>query len=280
LLASLPFLLLIASVPAAEWLYAVLALLGAGAYFGIVIHLGREALTAWTIVVAFAVWALAFAIARLKPKVCPWLRLPILGFEFPFYQASILLGAVVIGLRLDDVLHLGRPWFARPWAPACLALLSLLMLRPYPRRAWVDGFVLFASLAIVSLLAPSSPMGWIVAALAFALLWRLAEWAIGPVQVRVCERLGIGFVRASDALHEWSLMLLVLGGAPLALRVVLAVAGAALGVPDPWLSGGLSEWWAGLIALLLLGANADAAGRALGRAWASEILHGTITLLL
>ena len=110
----------------------------------------------------------------------------------------------------------GSPWSAQPWVPAGLAILALLMLKPYPHRGWVDGFVGSVELAVISLCQPGldSPMAWALGALALALLWRIVQWAAAPAQEMACHRLGIAFVDLGEIVSEWSIGLLAIGALP------------------------------------------------------------------
>ncbi len=265
LLASVPFLLLIKSLPGAGWLYPALALAALSGMFLIRDHWAVPALIPWAIVAAFIDWGLGLSLWRWKSRICRQLGLPDdRGYEYPPYHAAIALGALAIGLRLDAILRVGERWWGQPWVPAGLAVLALLMLKPYLHRGWVDGFIGLMSCAVMSLCGPGldSPMTWGLAALTLAILWRVVEWAVEPSQETACHRLGIRFLDLGAIASEWSIGLLAGGALPLLVRITAAVLAVTFGMPDPLPAIGAIEWWEGVVAILLFGANLDLSARA------------------
>ena len=220
---------------------------------------------------------------RWKPWVCQRLGHPHdLRLEFPPYHAAIVLAAASIGLRLDAILRLGEAWSARPWVPAALAVLSLLMLKPYPYRGWVDGFAGLLSLAVPSSSGPGldNPMAWVLVVLTVALLWRVAQWGASPEQEAICRRLGIRFEDVAKVLGEWSTGLLLVAAWPRVSLIGTAVLAGSLGTPDFLVANRPIAWWEGLVAILLFGANLDVAGRAHFGVSPPLGPHVTATLLL
>jgi hypothetical protein len=283
LLASVPFLLLIKSVPASDWLYPALALVAASGTFKALDRWGEASLVPLTVASAFSCWAIGLALWRWKSRVCRGLGLQEdLPYESPLYHSAMAMGLAAIGLRLDAILRLGDSWSSRPWVPAALGVLSLLMLKPYPGRGWVDGFIGLMSLALFAMtLAGSVAMiSWVLAALSLALLWRMGEWLAVRFQEQVCRSLGIDFDRVATPLREWSFGLLALATLPLTLRIVVSVLSATLGLENSLPAVTSSGWWAAMVAILLFGANLDLARRTLGGKWAPVGPHVTATFLL
>ena len=282
LFASVPLLLLIKSVPSELWLYAILLVDGAAAYGRFADRLGFEGQAVWAIAAAFAMWGLGLALQRGGPMACARLRLPALRLERPPFELVMLGASAAIGLRIAGVLGLGQPWWAGVWLPSALAVLSLLMLRPYPMRGWVDGFVALACFAIVSAAAPALSLanGWLVLILVLALLWRAVQWVVAPVQAGVCRRLGIGFDGLSNVADEWSIGLIGVASLGLA-AILLPILGAVpLGPSGAWVAQTSASWWTGLAAVLLLWANLDLAARTHARIGPRVLAFAMITLLV
>ena len=235
LLASVPFLLLIQSRPRAGWLYPALGLMVASSAFAIVHRWGPDALMPASVAGAFVLWGLGLAIWRWKPALCRRLRLvEDLGYEFPPYHAAMALGATALGLWLDTIFQGRGSWSSGAWVPAAVAVLSLLMLKPYPHRGWVDGFAGLMSLAVLAACGASltNPLAWALVVLSLALLWRMAQWVASPLEEGVRQRLGIGFAGVADVLGLWSLGLLAAGTLPLVVRLGGSVLATTLGVHD------------------------------------------------
>ena len=205
----------------------------------------------WAVASAFAAWGLGLTPGRWKPHLCLRLGLPAgLGYEYPPYHAAMALGAVVLGLRFDSISGSGEPWWARPWVPAALAVLVLLMLKLYPHRGWIDGFIGLLSGAVITLCGPGldSFMAWGLVILILALLWRTIQWAAAPRQEAACQHLGIPFVHLGGVASEWSLGLLAAAALPLFVRITRpAVLSWRSGCPIPCRrpmrsSGGKASW--------------------------------------
>jgi tetratricopeptide (TPR) repeat protein len=282
LLAALPFLLVVKSLPAAEWLYAVLAIVAASATFAIVRGPGFDALIPAAVVGAFACWALGLLVRRAKPAACDRLGLPALGYEFPPFHMAAALGLAAMALRADAVLRLGQAWSGSAWLPLALAALSLLMLVPHPHRGWVDGFVALASFGVLCPCAGAlrSPMAWLLAVLALAVLWNLVGRGFARVLGEDRRRWGVDLGPLPIVIEQWSLGLGVLAAGPLVVHVVSTTLAVAGGAPVALFEVGAEAWWEGVLALLLLGVFAELAGRDVDAAWARLIPHATLTLLV
>jgi hypothetical protein len=283
LLASVPFLLLIRSRPTERWLYPAVGLVLASATFAVFGRLGFEGLAPGAIVAAFACWCLGMVLARWTPRMCARLGLPIsLRLESPAYHVAMFLGVVVIALRLGAVVLRGEPWSSSPWAPAALAVLALLMVKPYPVRDWVDGFAGLMTLAAVLTCGPflGTATAWGLLAMALALVWRTGAWGASRSEDRVCRLLAISYRGTPCVLGQWSIGLLALGVVPTAFHVGGAVLSATFGLPDLGALTASQDWWTGLAAILLLGLNLELTYRAdFGEgAWLGR--HPAITLLL
>ena len=282
LLASVPFLLLIKSLPRPEWLYPALGLMLASAGFAILPRWGESGLMTAAVVTGFAAWGLGWVFWRYAPSICRTLRLPEgRGYELPPYHAAMALGVAALGLGLNRSIMPGLSLPTLAWVPASVGVLALLMLKPYPGRGWVDGFVGLMSLAALALLAPQlmHPMTCGLVLLTLSLIWRMAEWGALPTQDVVCRRLGLGFNAVGEVLGQWALGLLVIGSLPLVLRIAPSVAAATFGLADSLPETTHLEWWTGLVAILLFGANLDLARRAVKFNVAIG-LHATTTALL
>ncbi len=282
LLASLPFLLLIKSLPAAEWLYPALGSLLASAYFAVMIRWGYAGLVPSFVAIAFASWTLGLALWRWKPTVCRRLGLSEdLKLEFPFYHVAMGLGALTLILRLDAILQTGGSWSESLWVPAAVGVLSLLMIKPYPHRGWVDGFVGLLGLSVVAACSSGliSPMSWALLGMILALLWRMVERAAVPSQEEICRRLGVGFDRINEVAHQWSMGLLAVAALPLFARVGTSVLATIFGGPDPFGATTSLEWYEGLLAVLLFGANVEWTLRAMGESNRIS-LHAMATLMI
>ena len=260
LLASVPFLLLIQSRPSVGWLYPALGLMVASSAFAIVHRRGPDALMPASVTGGFVLWVLGLTIWRWKPALCRRLRLAEgLGFEFPAHHAAMALGVTSLGFWIDTVVHGQGSWWSGAWVPASVAVLSLLMIKAYPGRGWVDGFAGLMSLAVMAACGANltNPLAWALAVLTLALLWRMAQWVISPLEEGARDRLGIGFGGVADVLGLWSLGLLAAGMLPLVMRIGGLVLFTTLGVHDASPSMTSIEWWEGLPAILLFGANLD-----------------------
>ncbi len=278
-LASVPFLLLLNASPAAGWLYPALGLMVASGAVAASDRWGTRSLTPGAVGAAFGSWGLGLALARWKPGARRRPGRPVgLAYEAPPLHAAMVLGAAALGLRLDAVISLGEPWTASPWVPAAVGVLSLLMLKPYPARGWADGFVFLMSTSAVLArgVRLDSPMSWGLAVLTLALAWRAAGRGAAGAVVR--RRLGVGFDRLPESCDQWSLGLMALGAVPVAARVVGATLAGTVGalVLDPPPSP--IEWREGLVAVLLLEANREWAGRAAPGAWSRYGWHATALL--
>ena len=265
LLASVPFLLLVERRPAAVWLYPALALIGSSGAFAVADRWGFSGLMPYTVAAAFMSWGLGLAVWHWRPWLCRRLGPPVdLGYEFPPSHATLALGAAALLLRLVAIGGLGELWSEKPWVPAAIAVLSLLMLKPYPHRGWIDGFVGLMSLAAIASCGRelNSPMAWALAGMTLALFWRAVQWGAPPAQGALGQWLGAWFVDVAEIVSQWSAGLLLAAMLPMVMRIGSALLAVTLGVPDFLPPTSPLEWLEGLVALLLLGANLDLADRA------------------
>ena len=76
-------------------------------------------------------------IQRHKPALCRRLGLSPLPYEFPLFHSSIVVAIIALVLRIDLSVGQGVAWTAHGWLALALAVLSLVMLRAYPRRECV-----------------------------------------------------------------------------------------------------------------------------------------------
>jgi len=282
LLASLPFLLLIKSVPRPFWLYPALGLVAASVAFAAYSRWGEGGVMASAVVAGFAAWGIGWVLERWTAQICKVVRLPI-GFRYerPSYHWAIALGLSALGVCLDRVIDHNIPIASQAWVPAVVGVLSLLMLRPFPGRWWVDGFIGLASVSGLASVAPqwAQPMTVGLVLLTLALVWRMAQWGALPVESAAARRLGIGFDGFAEVLGQWALGLLAIGVIPLVLRLGVTVPAATWGTLDSLPVTTSLEWWSGLVAILLLGANLDLARRT--SPFPVTIgLHATATMLL
>ncbi len=181
LLAAVGFLLTVKSLSRAEWLYAVVASLGAACYFRWLIAMPPMGVAGFAMGSAFGLWAIGVMIQRSKPALCDRLRIPPLDYEYRLFHTSILTGLIALVLRVSLSLYRDVPWTAHSWFPVGLSALSILMLRAYPRREWVHAGLAFLVCGVVSAIAPSLTstcwlaMAGMIAALGLAMLERVVR---------------------------------------------------------------------------------------------------------
>jgi hypothetical protein len=252
-LAAVAFLLTVKSLPRVEWLYAVVACLGAACYFRWLSGMTPGGLMASAMVGAFGLWAVGVLVQRSRAGLCERLGLRPLAYEFPLFHSAIAAGSIALAIRGSLSGYAGAPWTAYAWLPLSLSMLALLMPRAYARREWVHACLVFLVYGIVSAVSPSltSMASVALAGMAMALVLLLLEQAMRPHEHAICDRLGVVDVGYLGVVRAWSAALF---GVMIALAVAIVLWGMALAYGmGPW-SGWQSapaDWWMVLIALVL-----------------------------
>ncbi|MGO9913696.1 MAG: hypothetical protein ACLQIB_03135 [Isosphaeraceae bacterium] len=255
LLIGASFLLTVKSLPRAEWLYGTIAAWLAACYFRWLAGPLRIELAGWAMLCAFVVWAIGMLVQRCKPALGRRLALRPLDYEFPFVHSSMLLGLIALAIRVELTVEAAVSWRACVWLPLCLALLALLMLRPYPHRNWLHLSLAFLAWSVVVLIVPSltAVCFLALAGMVLALGLLLAERAIRPVQPALCARLGVKEAGYLAVVQGWSSALFGLGCCAALTIVIAEVCGSILGQDTLRLHLAARDWWAMLATLGLLG---------------------------
>jgi tetratricopeptide (TPR) repeat protein len=267
LLAAVAFLLTVKSLSRAEWLYAVVAAVGSACYLRWLAAMPPMGVVGFAMGSAFGLWAIGVMIQRSKPALCAGLRLRPLDYEYRLFHSSIAVGVIALAVRVS--LSLGRdvPWTAYPWFPLGLSVLSVLMLRAYPRREWVHAGLAFLVWSVVAAITPSLTsacwlaMAGTVAALGLAMM----ERAIRSHEATICDRLGVIDAGYAPVVRGWASVLFGVA-AVLTIGIVLNGMGAAMiGYRSVVVAATVADWWIllatiGLTAVFLAIENADAEG--------------------
>ncbi len=194
-------------------------------------------------------------IQRHRASLCRTLGLKTLGYEFPLFHFAIGLALVSILLRLELSTRNETPYTAHAWLPLSLSVLSLVILRAYPRRACVHASLAFLTWSAVATLAPSLTsvcfLTFAVAALGLVLVW--LERLLRAREPALCAHLGIVDAGYSSVVNGWSWALF-----GLAMAVAIVVIGGsmsqALVGQGPALAVAPADWWAMLATLGVFGA--------------------------
>jgi tetratricopeptide (TPR) repeat protein len=252
-LAALAFLLTVKSLPRVEWLYGVVACLGATYYFRWLSGMTPSGLMASAMAGAFGLWTVGVLVQRCRPSLCERLGLRPLGYESPLFHSTIAAALIALAIRGSLSWNAGIPWTAYAWLPLSLSVLAVLMPRAYPRREWVHASLAFLVFGVVSAVSPSlSSMAAVaLAGMTLAMVLFLLEQAIRSREHAICDRLGVVDVGYLGVVRAWSVALF---GAMMALTIAIVLWGIAaaygLGPWSGWLSA-TSEWWMVFIALVL-----------------------------
>jgi tetratricopeptide (TPR) repeat protein len=265
-LVGIACLLMIKGLPAVEWIYAAAAAFGVAIYFGFLAD-ANVIRGIWAAVFAtFFLWLTAAAAQRGRLWLCRRLGLEDLKYDVALYNSALVAMALGIALRFEATFRLGAAWDAYPGLPLALAILSLLMLRPYAHRLWVDaavGLLTFSTVAIAHpwIVGPH----WLAFASATSLAWLAAYGILRLVEGPYCERFGFRQRDLARVLEHWSLGLFAVASSAVALWVGAAM--IATIVPD-WARGfEFRTGWSGVfLALVLVVIYLDVASRSSKRA--------------
>ncbi len=267
-MAALAFLLTVKSLARAEWLYGVVAALGAACYFRWLATMPVIGVVGFAMSSAFVLWAVGVLIQRSKAALCARLGLRPLAYESPLFHASIVAGLIALALRIGLSVDRAIAWTAHPWLPLALSLLSIAMLRAYPRRECVHVGLTFLVWSVVAVIAPSLTSGsalamaGMVLALGLSMLERVAR----SHEARVCARLGVVDAGYVPVVRNWALVLFGVA-AVLAIGIVLGGMGAAMMGQGPFgVNSTTADWWIllatlGLASFFLVIEGADPEGR-------------------
>jgi len=261
-LVSVSALLTVKSLPRTEWLYGATAALLAACYMRWLRTVTRTELIGWAIVAAFGLWGTAFLIQRHKQAICRRLGLSSLPYEFPLFHSSIVVAIVALLLRFDLSVGQGVAFSAHGWLTTALSVLSLVMLRAYPRRECVHVSLAFLTWSIVTAVTPSlTPvsflaLGGILSALGYLMIERL----LGPHEPAICDRFGVIDAGYAPVVRDWALSCFSLA-AGLAVLVVVVETSRAIQGPV-WIDFGFAQmdWWVILATLALAGVFLAALG--------------------
>jgi tetratricopeptide (TPR) repeat protein len=243
--AALAFLLTVKSLARAEWLYGVVAALGAACYLRWLATMPAIGVIGFVTASAFALWAVGVLIQRSKAALCARLALRPLDYEYPLFHASIAAGLIALMLRVPLSLDHVIAWTAHPWLPLGLSVLSILMLRAYPRREWVHAGLAFLAWSVVAVIAPSLTSGSSLAMAGMALTLGLSmlERVARPHEATVCARLGVVDAGYVPVVRNWALVLFGMA-AVLAIGIVIGGMGAAMLGHEPFrMSSSTADWW-------------------------------------
>jgi tetratricopeptide (TPR) repeat protein len=252
-LAAAGFLLTVKSLPRSEWLYAVVACLGAAGYFRWLSGMTPTGLMTAALIAAFGLWIVAVVVERSRDRLCERLALRPLAYESPIFHSSVAAGLIAVGLRAYLSWDTGAGWSAYAWCPLALSALALLMVKPYPRAECVHLSLAFLTYGIVSAVSPSlgslSPVALAVMALALGLC--LLELTIRSHESAICQRLGIRDAGYAGVVRGWSGALFAVAITGAALIVFWGMA-ASFGAPvtSGWKSQPV-DWWLLLAALVV-----------------------------
>ncbi|MFI5459899.1 MAG: tetratricopeptide repeat protein [Isosphaerales bacterium] len=255
-LVGVSFLLTVKSLPRAEWLYATVAALGAACYFRWLSQLSRIELIGCLTLAAFGLWALGVLIQRYKPPLCRRLGLSPLSYEFPLFHSSIVAALIGLVIRVDLSVEQSIDWTLHGWFPLALALLSLVMLRAYPRRECVHTSLAFLTWSVVAAIVPSlTPMCFLtLAGLLMALGLLLLERVVRPHVPAFCVRVGVIDAGYGSVVRGWALAMFGLATSLAIFVVVGEMSLTNFGQVPAGLARTSADWWAMTATLGLVGA--------------------------
>ena len=154
-LVGVSFLLTVKSLPRVEWLHAALGAWAVACYWRWLDQLAWLQLMEVALAAAFVVWRLGVLVQRYKPHLCRAIGLESLGYEFPLFHAAIALGFLSLLIRIGLSSGWGASYAAYAWFPLGLSVLSLFMLRAYPRRECVHASLAFLTWGVGTIFVPS-----------------------------------------------------------------------------------------------------------------------------
>ncbi len=261
-LAGVSFLLTVKSLPRVEWLYAVVACLGAACYFRWLSGMTPSGLMASALIAAFALWTVAVLVARSRAGLCERLGLRPLAYESPIFHTSVAAAVIAVAIRTWSSVYAGAGWAADPWCPLALSILALLMVKAYPRGECVHLSLAFLTYGIVSAVSPTltslSAVAIAVMGLAFGLY--LLELTLRSHERAICHRLGVRDAGYVAVVRGWSG---VLFGVAMAGATAIVFWGMAdsfgFDVSTGWGSRA-ADWWLLLAALVVAGGYLTLAG--------------------
>ena len=261
-LVGVSFLLAVRCLPRTLWLYGSVAAVAAACYFRWLSHSSQLELIASATPAAFVLWSLGVLIQRDKALLCSRLGLRPLAYEFPLFHSAMVAGSVALLLRIALSSGQDIAWTAHGWLPLGLAVLSLLMLRAYPRRECVHASLAFLAWCAAAAIVPSVTAVCLLALagiiLAIALL--AIERVVRPIEPAVCARLGVIDAGYAPVVQGWASALFGLTASLVFLVVVAEMGAAIFGLQVATLGISVADWWSMLAVILLLGAFLVMAG--------------------
>jgi hypothetical protein len=252
-MASTVFLLGVKSLPRVEWLYPAVACLVASSYHLWLSRMTPAGLMAAVMGGAFALWALGVLVQRSRGRVCHWLGLRPLGYEYPLFHSSMAMGLIAAAIRVFLSVNQNVTWNGYPWLPFMLSLLILLMPRAYPRAEWVHGSLALLVYGVAAALSPSlvslAAVG--LAGMSLGLGLRLLEHVIRSHEPAIRDRLGVGDANYLGVVRLWSGGLFLLAST-LTIAIVFWGMAASFGIQGALVSGSRPlDWWMSLASLVL-----------------------------
>ncbi len=252
------------SLPLSEWLYGAVACLGASVYLRWLHPMAPGRLMASVMAGAFGLWAIGVLVQRFRQRICHWLGLEPMAYEFPFFHSSMAVGLIAVTLRVSLSVDRGVAWNAYAWLPVSMSLLVLLMARAYPLAEWVHLSLALLLYGFVSALSPTlvsiSAIGLVGMSMGLGLC--VLDHALRSHERAICDRLGIGDAGYLGVVRFWSTGLFGVATA-LVLAVVVWGMAATFGIPGVQAPGARPvDWWMsmatlGLAAVYLVLAGSD-----------------------
>ena len=247
-LVAVAFLLMVKSFPAAEWLYAVVGSVGCAIYYRFFTGPPDAQLVIASLVAAFALWTLGIVVQRVKrgngTESVP--------YEYPLFNCALIASLIVIALRIGGGIR-DADWTEHVALLPVLAAFYLLMLKPYPHRAWVHVATALVTLSIGLKVYPSiaSPLTWLLMGMALANVYLLVQRGLERVELPLCQRLGVRFDKYSETPGAWSLAAFMISAVLVTVLVVVTVLTTVFPLSPLTEVATTGAWWSVLLALLL-----------------------------
>lgn len=266
-LTGLSFLLLVKSFPSERWLYAAFAAFGCAAYYAWLAFLPEAVWMQAAAVGAFALWTLGLLTRRFQSTLCRRLGLKDSPYDAPCFHASLMAISIAIVIRFDMILWHASPPTDHAWLPLAIALLCVLMLKPYPRADWVHGAAAFLNLSLVLALQPKldPPSLWLTVFMSMAIVWEISSRSLAKVEARLCRSLGVEDDDYAAVLSHWSFAIFALSAIATTAVVVGSLVSDRLGLTLPIAARSGWGWTAVFVAIVLGGVYSDQAANVPGR---------------
>ncbi len=259
--AAIPFLLMIKTFPAAEWLYVVFALFALATWGQLEPWLTPAARGPIFLGIAFVFYLIGMLTSRVKALICQRLGLIEKTYEQPIFVSALVAGVVTLLFRLTDITQNGQAWYEMPWMYLGMGVFSLVMLNLYSTREWIDGFVIFVSLGLAALagrwITFIEPSLLVVSILALG--WVVAGRWTKLFEGSLLNRLALPMVPLGEIFLQWSTAMgrLCIGVTGLWVFVVSFDAVYDIGLVKP--IDPSMTWWSILVAIGILSLHTETA---------------------